>query len=292
VLLRNLGELNTIQDRYTEALACFEATLTGARQLGERHYEAAALSGLAFVQRLLGQYDAAIASFTAAATLCERIGNTIGRVYAQQGIGVVHRERGEIDEARRLAVRSLATCVDAGYRPGEAAALRTFGLLATDTGDLDAAAAYFTRAATVAQELGDRLAVAYAHQWLADVYLRRKGQEEFGIGLLHACLAVFADFGDGFCKAAALHTLARGLLATGRPGEARGHLDRALRIWRRLRSPYWLAEALDVDVALRTAEGDVAGATVAASEARAARSSVGLPAHATRPVPAGLAQST
>lgn len=242
-LHRGLGELDTIQDRYADAVTHFQAALDpGVRH--EPEYEAAVTSGLGYLYRLLGQYPEAQTHFARAAELAERVGNVNSLVYALAGTGVVHLEQGDLEPARALFAWALRLSREACYRPGEAQALRGLGHVARLHGDLPAAADAFRAAMDIGIGLGDRLGEAHAACWLGET-LFRQGRHGEGRRLLAWCLWVYREHGNAWGEAATLWALANAQLAVGRPEAARGRAEAAVRIWRRIGSPYWLARGVD-----------------------------------------------
>ncbi|GAA3681848.1 BTAD domain-containing putative transcriptional regulator [Nonomuraea antimicrobica] len=242
VMLRNLGELHTIQDRYTIAVTCFDEALAHARHLRDLGYEAAALSGLGYVHRLTGEYDRAAVCLSAAGRLSQRIGNVPGQVYAGYGLGLVHLETRRWAEAREHFTTCLRLSRSAGYLPGEAQALRCLGRADQREGRYASAERHFSKAKEVGERLGDRLVETYAVQWLGDLRIRL-GDHDEGVRLLHGCLAVYRECGQRFGQAMTLLSLADAATATGRTGPARHYLVQALHIWERIGSPYWLERA-------------------------------------------------
>ncbi|MEU6788360.1 BTAD domain-containing putative transcriptional regulator [Nonomuraea angiospora] len=241
-MLRNLGELHTIQDRYAAAVACFEEALAHARRLRDLKYQAAALSGLGHLHRLTGDNPRATSCFAQAERLCAHLGNVPGQVYAMYGVGVVHLQHRRWAEARAQFTTCLRLSRRAGYLPGEAQALRCLGKADQGDGRYASAERHFRKAEKAGQRLGDRLVEAYAVQWLG--FLRiRLGDPAEGARLLHGCLEVYRDCGQRFGQAMAQAGLADAAMATGQTGTARHYLIQAQRIWERIGSPYWTERA-------------------------------------------------
>ncbi|HEX5200500.1 MAG TPA: BTAD domain-containing putative transcriptional regulator, partial [Actinoplanes sp.] len=234
-LHRSLGELDTIQDRYAEAIAHFEAAIDDGSP-----DEAAVVSGLGYLYRLLGRYDQAWAHFERALASATRSGNVNGLVYALAGAGIVRLEQGRFEPARDLFDRALRLSREAAYRPGEAQALRGLGHLARVLGDPDAAAERFRAAMRVSSALGDRLNETHAACWLGEA-LFRQGSHREARRLLARSLWVYREHGNAWGEAATLWLLANAQLEVGRAGPARGRAEAAVTIWQRIGSPYWLA---------------------------------------------------
>ncbi|MEV0624130.1 BTAD domain-containing putative transcriptional regulator [Nonomuraea sp. NPDC050404] len=248
-MLRNLGELHTIQDRYALAITCFEEALAHARRMRDFRYAAAALSGLGHLHRLTGDNPRAVICFAQAERLCAHLRNVPGQVYAMYGIGVVHLQHRRWAQARTQFTTCLRLSRGAGYLPGEAQALRCLGKADQGDGRHAGAERHFRKAEEAGKRLGDRLVEAYAVQWLG--FLRiRLGDPAEGTRLLHRCLSVYRDCGQRFGQAMALAGLADAATATGQTGTARHYLIQALRIWERIGSPYWVERARSALTAL------------------------------------------
>ncbi|GAA3733981.1 BTAD domain-containing putative transcriptional regulator [Plantactinospora mayteni] len=264
-LYRGLGELETIQDRYPEAIGHFEAARAAITN-HDPEYEAAITAGLGYLYRLRGQSSAALDTFGRARELALRTDNLNGRVYATNGIGVVHLERGRLAEATAYFDECLRLSRQAGYRPGEAQALRSLGHVARADHRYADAADYFRRAQQISENLGDRLAAAHAACWLGETRVRL-GRPGEGRRLLARCLWVHRDFANAWGEAGTLWALAVAQLAAGRPRLGLHRAGQAVAIWRRIGSPHWLATGLRVLAEAHDALGDPVAAEQARREA-------------------------
>ncbi|MDC0771584.1 AfsR/SARP family transcriptional regulator [Streptomyces sp. HD] len=264
-LHRCLGELTTILDRYPEALDHFEQALKLAD--GEDPaYLASATAGLAYVHRLLGQYASATSHFERAAELARMSGNINCLVYATNGIGVIELEQGRVEAAVERFSQCLRASRDAGYRPGEAQALRCLGQSHRANGAYPAAADCFRQAASISENLGDRLTATHATCWLGDV-LVRQGEQRQGRRLLARTLWTYREFGNLWGEAATLYALAEAQLAAGRVTLACRRAEAAADLWRKIGSRTWLAVGLDTLAKAHTLAGNVMAATRVRQEA-------------------------
>ncbi|WP_412751230.1 BTAD domain-containing putative transcriptional regulator [Krasilnikovia sp. M28-CT-15] len=276
-LLRNLGELHTIQDRYDLAATSFEEALAEAAAAGEPAYRAAALAGLGYVCRLLGRYDQALSCFEQGRLLAEDLGNPRGVAYAVNGCGAVYLERGALPIARLCFEEALTRSTAIDYLPGVATALRGLGHVRRVSGQARAAAGYYERARDVAKQLDNVLFDAHAAEWLGDVWLDQGRQDE-AQPLLAWCLSVFRSMGNRFGEASTLRTLARAHLAAGRLDQARECALTALATWQRIQSPYWCADTLEVLALVHEQGGDHGAAAQARNQARTLRTGCGIDA--------------
>ncbi|MEU1310570.1 tetratricopeptide repeat protein [Streptomyces cinnamoneus] len=270
-LHRCLGELTTILDRYPEALDHFEQALLLAEGMGPA-YRASATAGLAYVHRLLGQYSSAVRHFEKAAELARSAENINCLVYATNGIGVIDLEQGRVEAAMERFTECLKASRRGGYRPGEAQALRCLGQSHRALGAHPLAADSFRLAASISEDLGDRLGATHATCWLGDV-LVRLGEHQEGRRSLARSLWAYREFGNLWGEAATLYALAEAQLAAGRPLHARRRAEAAVRLWRRIGAQTWLAVGLDTLAKAHELAGDQAAAAEAAEAAAEARSS-------------------
>ncbi|WP_406003221.1 ATP-binding protein [Streptomyces sp. NBC_00829] len=271
-LHRCLGELTTILDRYPEALDHFERTLQLAEELGPA-YRASATAGLAYVHRLLGHYSLAVHHFERAVELARSAANVNCMVYATNGIGVIDLEQGRVEAALERFTECLEVSRAAGYRPGEAQALRCQGQSQRALGAYPAAADSFRRAASISDELGDRLSATHAACWLGDV-LVRQGEQREGRRLLARSLWTYREFGNLWGEAATLYALAEAQLVVGRFVPARLRAEAAVRLWRQIGSRIWMAVGLDTLAKAHALAGDLEAANRAREEAAAARTAL------------------
>ncbi|WP_412740593.1 BTAD domain-containing putative transcriptional regulator [Krasilnikovia sp. MM14-A1259] len=271
-LLRNLGELHTIQDRYDLAATYFEEALTEA---DEPAYRAAAIAGLGYVSRLLGRYDRALSCFEQGRLLAEKLDNPRGVAYAVNGCGTVYLERGTLSIARLCFEESLARSTAIDHLPGVATALRGLGHVHRLGGQGGVAAGYYERARSVAHQLDNVLFDAHAAEWLADVWLDQ-GRQDDAQQLLAWCLSIFRSLGNRFGEASTLRTLARVHLAGWELDQARECALTALATWRRIQSPYWSADTLDVLAEVHEQGGDRTAAAEARLEAQTSRTACGI----------------
>ncbi|MEV4760043.1 BTAD domain-containing putative transcriptional regulator [Micromonospora sp. NPDC049559] len=275
VMYRNLGELDTVVDRYDQAGTEFEAALRAYREAGQPGESAA--SGLGVLRRLQGRHEEASDWLERSIGGARASGNIRAEAYAQRALVSVYLERGEIELAEWSAGHALALTDRIGYRNGEAATLRSLGLVRLAAGRLAEAREELERAGALAAEVGDQAGEVHGRQWLAHV-VDLGGDPELAEALLDECLSAYRRLGEPFGEALTLRTLADLYLHSGRTAAATAAVDRSLSTWRRVHSPYWTSRSLDLAATVAEADGRPEVARQARGEAAALRQAMGLPA--------------
>jgi tetratricopeptide (TPR) repeat protein len=164
------------------------------------------------VDHLTGDYHAAANRLQRALALFGELDNLRGQALALNSLGVVQQETGDYPAAAASQRQALALFRDQGGQLGQAEVLNDLGVLQQETGDFPAAAAIHQRALVLFRDLGDHLGQAQA-------------------------LAIVRDLGAPREEGRTLEGLGRACLLDGNPGEAAGHLTRALRIYQRIGDP-------------------------------------------------------
>ncbi|MDQ7908255.1 BTAD domain-containing putative transcriptional regulator [Phytohabitans sp. ZYX-F-186] len=276
VMCRNLGELNTVVDRYDEAIAAFQTALRAYQDTNDPG-ETAAASGLGVLLRLRGRYLEAAGWLDRAIDSARSSGSPRAEAYARRGLVSVHLERGDIRRAERDAEQALTISNRIGHHNGMAAGRRCLGLVYLAAGRLSDAAAQLELSGELAAKVGDHAGEVHARHWLAhlaDVC----GEPDRAERMLDDCLAAYRRYGERFGEALTLRSQADLYLHSGRTAPAVAAVERSLSIWQRLDSPYWTARTLDVRAAVAAAGGQPDAARSARSAARKLRAGLGLPA--------------
>jgi tetratricopeptide (TPR) repeat protein/transcriptional regulator with XRE-family HTH domain len=239
VLLRGLGDLHTIQDRYDEALDCLSQARALFHDLGDRRGESVTLHGIGFILRLRGGYEGALACFQSALAIATEL-DVSDRVHAMLGIASVHLDEGRLDVARTSYLTALAEARAAGYGRGTAAALRSLAVVEREEGRFDAAEAALDRSLALHRELGIRPGEMHVLLQLGELRLRQ-GRLREARDNLERCLAWYREAGDRFNEALALRALGEVALAGGDPRAAAANLQQALGRFEQLGAPLWRA---------------------------------------------------
>jgi DNA-binding SARP family transcriptional activator len=126
------------------------------QRLGDLPGIAEALLGEGSCLRLTSRLEQALDRFQRARALAVQTGAPDQEAAAVFGIAMVDRERGRLDRAQEGLERILPVWRDRGASRWEGLTVRLLGLVLRDRGDLAAAEAHLQRALALADELGDR----------------------------------------------------------------------------------------------------------------------------------------
>lgn len=265
-MLRGLGMVHIVQDRYDDALDCLQQAHTAFRRSGDRHGEADVRCGFGVLYRVLGRQAEALECYQRALPTYRDVGDRGGESFALYSHGVLLLELGHLAGARPYLEQALALSRELRYRRGEGQVLRRMGVLYQAEGRPDEAVSCLQRCLDIFGEFGDRQLTAYALQELGAVYAQQ-GQGTEAASLLGHSLPIVRELGDRHGEARTLLSLGELRLGEARLGEAVVSLSCALRIWDGLDLPLWQARARRSLGEAHAAAGDQAAAETAWREA-------------------------
>ncbi|MFF0472537.1 tetratricopeptide repeat protein [Streptomyces sp. NPDC004284] len=259
--------------RFHDMLAIGEHALTAARQLGNRHSEAMALSALGSALREVRRFDEAITAHTRAIAICRELGDhrNEGQCLTNLGndleevrrfdeaitahtraahifheLGDQHRGSqalGNLGNALQAAQRfdeaiiahaaNLTICHELGDRHGEAMALGNLGIALWKVQRFDEAITTHTRAAHTFHELGDHHSKGQALDNLG-VVLWEVRRFDDAITTHTQAAHTFHELGDHYREGAALNNLGNALREVRRFDEAIIALTTAVGFFRAL----------------------------------------------------------
>lgn len=168
-LLRRLGRVLSLRNRWEEALQYLDRSLEAYRGLGDEEGQARALVDRGIVFHEQGDYSAAAKAYEEAVALAQLALAQKGRMqdvvaYASNNLAVLATIRGDFDEAISQYQTCLAIYQEIGERREAARSYHNLGMTHADRHDWNAAMDCYSRSFEIAQ----------AHQQLdvmANVYL-------------------------------------------------------------------------------------------------------------------------
>jgi predicted ATPase len=130
---------------------------------------AAALTGMAGLQRIQGKFDEARHSLDQAVSLCDEQADPRGAANTLHVYGALEASLGRYDEARRHSERSLDLRRRAGDDLGAASTLSNLGAVCHFLGDYEQAECYYHEAMEVADATGNEVAGGTVRMNLAEL---------------------------------------------------------------------------------------------------------------------------
>ena len=226
-----LGDLWTLQGRYTEAVASYESAAASAELDAAARLE----HKLGVVLHRSGRLDLAERHLERALSAAGSQASPLrGRIIADRGINAYRR--GDAAGAQALAEQAAAEAADAEDQANLAQAENLLGLLARARGDLSAAQQHLQRSLTLARELGDAAAETSALNNLA-LAVGAAGDTAEALRLAGAALERSAAVGDRHREAALHNNIADLLRSRGDTDEAMDHLKQAVAIFAEVGEP-------------------------------------------------------
>lgn len=218
-----LGDLHTLEGRYDDALASYEAAAAHAEPSAIPAVEAR----IAEVHRRRGAWELAGRHLRAGLNLLGDTGAPGLRARLTADRSLTAQQAGDHELARGLASAALALAERSGDPLALAQAHNLMGLLAREAGDPLAAATHLERSLALAEQLADPGVRAAALHNLA-LAQGDQGNTEGALGLARQALHLTETQGDRHRAAAIHNTLADLLHAAGRDAEAMEHLKEAV----------------------------------------------------------------
>jgi tetratricopeptide (TPR) repeat protein len=232
------------QGHWEESAALYQTALTAARQAGDKHGQASALSQLGNLRTLAGDYPGAIALNRQALAIYQGTSDRLGQARALNHLGVAQMLAGNYPAAAAAEQQALALSRDVGDRAVQADALNDLGFVQQLTGDHMAAAECQRQALALYTDLGHAWGQADALNHLGIVQ-RLTGDYPSAAASQQQSLTLFRDVGHLRGQADALNELGLVQQVTGDyPAAAASH-QQALEWFRDLGDRRGQAEALN-----------------------------------------------
>ena len=221
------------RSQFAEAKVAYEASLSLARESGDREAEAAALGSLGNVDRSLGDYPKARERLEQVLALFRELGDRAGEAKALGNIGLVYSSLGDHLKAREHQQKHLAIAQELGDREDEAWALVGLGMVFHSFGDYPKARELLEQVLTIHRELGNRKGEATAIGNLGIVF-HSLGDYPRAREHYERWLALSRELGDRKGEARALANLGIVFYSLEDYPKARDHFEQVLALFREL----------------------------------------------------------
>jgi tetratricopeptide (TPR) repeat protein len=228
--LVSVGYLTLLSGSARQAAGTFQRAAGLARELDERTYLAAALTGLGDALTRLHEDGDAERALAEATQLCEFLRADVGMVNAAQQLGELYRSRERLDEAKAVLTRALEAARRSETLIGQVNAYDGLGEVSLRLGDLDDARQFYLRAYELSVEHGYRRGEAWALYGLGRCGYALDLPDE-AHQLFEGALEIHQELGDLPSSATALDGMARAAAAMGgAAAETQARVDAVLAI--------------------------------------------------------------
>jgi predicted ATPase/Tfp pilus assembly protein PilF len=230
-LLAAAGDASRAQGRMTEALHAYEAALTAARQVLDRHTEGRVLGMLGHLHREQGRGDEALAHYQQALALHEASGDVRSEALMLGSVGQIQADHGQLEEAWQRGEQALAIARALGDRQLEGELLGLLGGVRWDQGSYVEAARYYEQGLATLRQIGARREEAMMLSNLGGA-LRMQGQLDEGLRRSEQAVAIFRELGDRYSEVIALTNLGVAYAKAERSEEAVARYQEGLTVAR------------------------------------------------------------
>jgi tetratricopeptide (TPR) repeat protein len=189
------GRAYAAQGNMQEALSVHLLNLKKAREIGNEHSEAFALSNLGVTYFYVGESSSAIESLDRAITIFKNLGDDDGVAQVRGDLGNVYYFLGDYPRARELFEQRLAFAEETNDPRHKVGALLSLGLTHSSSGRFRDALETHESALRLSREIGDLRAEGEILANLGNVYAVL-GENERGLDTSERRLAIAREIGD------------------------------------------------------------------------------------------------
>lgn len=234
-----LGAINWERGELENAERCFAETLRLAYQLEDSLLAAHASNNLAMVAQLRGQPDRALGLYRRALLSYQRLGDRRGAAQTYHNLAISFRQMAEWRDAESSAVEAERHAELVGEGSLMALAIMGRAEIEIERGQLGVAEQGLDRAARLASEAGDEIGAAEVLR-LQAVLALRQGDFETARREAERARALAERHEVALLRAESTAALALALKGLGRPEEAEGERQEAIRGFRALEAVRWI----------------------------------------------------
>jgi predicted ATPase/Tfp pilus assembly protein PilF len=217
-----------------EAHAQFEASVAGAREVGDHHGEGSALIKLGVLDSREGRFESARARLEAALAIARELKDRRMQSDAHNGLGGVDWRMERVNDALGHYQLALELARESGDRNREGGLLGNLAALyLQEEGNIDESRSLFETSLAAAREVGNRRLECDTLSNLSLLHARQRDFDE-ALVLLEAALLLARDLGYARQECGVLGNLGRVCTGQGRLEEASNYLEAALAMAREL----------------------------------------------------------
>jgi tetratricopeptide (TPR) repeat protein len=204
--IHNLGMVYRAQNRWEEAINCYEQSLAIFCELGNKQGESHSLDNLGIVYNSQSRSNEAIDCHNRSLAICRELGDRCGESRSLNNLGAVYRFQSRWAEAIDYFHQSLIICLELRDRPGESQCFNNLGNVYYSQNQWDVAIQHYEHSLIICRELNNRHAESQSLTNLGNVY-QSKSRWNDAIDCYQKSLVVFRELGDCFREAASLNNL-------------------------------------------------------------------------------------
>ncbi|MFJ9742813.1 AfsR/SARP family transcriptional regulator [Streptomyces sp. NPDC101166] len=230
------GNIALSQSRLGEARSQALLAVQACREAGDAFILRQALNDLGLACALMSRHEQSIGYYEEAIAIARDLGHRSGEVVSTVNVALARIRAGQADDAVRICRDVLTLLKTFRDDAGEAYARYVLGLAHHELERYEEAAADLTACLELCVAIGLRRREAQARYRLADA-LRLLGSPVRAAEQARRALSACEEFGDQRDQANALVVAGRVYMDQGRTDDARGALERARELYRRLGLP-------------------------------------------------------
>jgi tetratricopeptide (TPR) repeat protein len=244
VALMNLGVVHERLGNELQSVSCLETALSLSRELNIEAVTRQVLGNLGSVYRDISRNDDALEAYEEALRLFRAAGDRRGESMVLVNLATLYEEQGLYEDASNSVSQSLAIARDIFDRVSEGRALRTLGSASAALGATEKAISELEASVGIAERAGDAETAYLACRDLGDIHLARGETAAARIWYLASIRAV-EEIGDIRREAEVAEALAALARREDEPELALAHSRRAVALLRESSDRRSLAFALD-----------------------------------------------
>jgi len=203
----NIGNYQTEQSSYDDALGYYQLSLGLYRDLGNRKNERNLLNNIGNVYRYMGNYDKALEYFLTSMKMSEESNDKRGIAYATNNIGILYAIQKQYDKVLVYFNKTLQLSKEVGDKKGIAYSLNNIGLVYEELEEYEKAIKSHQESLEIKEEMGNRNGVSSSLKNIGNIYIhlnqRKKGLDyhlqaleiEIEIGNKFGIIGSFIDIG-------------------------------------------------------------------------------------------------